>query len=672
MSSLNTCYDTSSSDDSECGPLWDSTDDSDSDNYPPKKKVKNLNKDISEEGGENGAAVSALLAGNSHEAITVTVDGDGTAHSRLFSNEGAAELCLQDEDLTAAGEGEEDDEDDVDDREPYEVRRFSNLRDVITYMDHYQQETMTHFTSFSRHGYFGEEKRIPNVQRGRIYFESLKGKCGMPIAYDGVPFIHVGRWSFGCHQGIDRNMKQKQQYHQKRKEKCKKEGIKLETRQRTSKKVNCPAEIYISHVVKFPQHEVSQSMVAENCLPSDQVRRSIKRKLSEQYKQNHVSIVCQHWYYVRIPHAWAHKGHPVLATISNTTESAEELVPSGTKVTLNAEAVARMYDKRKTSGEKVVIRTKEPVDGRVLDKIRELYKTGVQQEKDIRDCVAHYVKDELFAGKTQPPNIFRRFNPTHKDIANEITKAREELRVERLCEQRQVCSSFVSEIARLIPAVDEQETLDELQGQLQQLYELLKNSVPACVCPEDNVITETTIIEKEDSTSTCGSILLSEEAAIVIPQTIVHQQQRHHQQQQQQQQQHHHQQQQHQHHQLHPTQQQQQLQLGHPNSQLVHQGTTVLASTQQQHITIQTQPTITYQNYTVHPISTLNTMTGVGSLTHTISPVTHTIIPGTITAAINTINGQQQTYGIANLQPQSSGQFETNFGDGKFTSAAPW
>lgn len=36
----NNCDDTSSSDDSECGPLWESSDDSDSDASPPKKKNK--------------------------------------------------------------------------------------------------------------------------------------------------------------------------------------------------------------------------------------------------------------------------------------------------------------------------------------------------------------------------------------------------------------------------------------------------------------------------------------------------------------------------------------------------------------------------------------------------------------------------------------------------------
>ena len=69
------------------------------------------------------------------------VDEDGIARSKLFSMN-SDESCLQ---------GEEDD------REPYEVRRFSNFRDVISYMGHYEQETLTHFTSLSRNGKFGEE-----------------------------------------------------------------------------------------------------------------------------------------------------------------------------------------------------------------------------------------------------------------------------------------------------------------------------------------------------------------------------------------------------------------------------------------------------------------------------------------------------------------------------------
>ena len=70
----------------------------------------------------------------------------------------------------------------------------------------------------------------------------------------------------------------------------------------------------------------------------------------------------------------------------------------------------------------IVIRTKEPVDPSVLEKIRACFKEGIEDEKDIRQVINSFVKDELFAGKNPPPGIFRKYNPTHKDIANEIAK----------------------------------------------------------------------------------------------------------------------------------------------------------------------------------------------------------------------------------------------------------
>lgn len=72
----------------------------------------------------------------------------------------------------------------------------------------------------------------------------------------------------------------------------------------------------------------------------------------------------------------------------------------------------------------VVVRTKEPVDPMVLEKIRELYKEGVQDEPSIRKAINSFVTDELLAGKVKPPAIFRRYNPTYKDISNEIAKVK--------------------------------------------------------------------------------------------------------------------------------------------------------------------------------------------------------------------------------------------------------
>ncbi|XP_018017334.1 calcium-responsive transcription factor [Hyalella azteca] len=633
--------DTSSSDDSDCGPLWDSSDDSDSDRELPvlKKQKIELHKNVR---ASNGTGHEDA-ADNDLQMITVTVDESGTC-TKLFDEE------LDEEE---PHQTEEYEEIDSNGRDPYEVRRFSSLRDVITFMDHYQQETLTHFTSFSRHGAFGNEKQVPNVQRGRIYFESLKGKCGMPITYDGVPFIHMGRWSFTCHQGVDRNLKQKEQYQKKRKERCKKEGIKLETRSRISKKVNCPAEIYISHVVKFPQHAVQGGCSEDSSLPSDQVRRNVKRKLSEQYKQNSSDIICEHWYYVRIPMPWAHKGHPVLATVDDSWDAA---VPVGTKVTLNTDAVARLYDKRKSALQNVVVRTKEPVDPRVLEKIRSLYKEGVQDEKSIREALNTYVDEELLAGKAKPPPIFRRYNPTNKDIANEIVKAKEELRADRARHTREMCTSLVSEVAQLLPAVEDEQALQSAHELLSQLYELVKSAVPECISnPEEHVVTETTIGDKDASCS--GLILSDPSTTIVIPQPLTVQQQLQHdnpntrgqhltlqprlapvQQ-------------------HHPHQQQLRMQLDSSSSPLsLMSGTTVLRA-QDGSLHPAGQHTITYADYTsVQPLCP--TAAGVATV-HSISPT------------ITTLHGSHQpqhTYEIATIQPNGTLQYT----DRKITQLQTW
>ncbi|KAF2368715.1 Calcium-responsive transcription factor [Trinorchestia longiramus] len=652
--------DTSSSDDSDCGPLWESSDDSDSDEREPvRKKAKKAWQEDSDK--TEATDVQDAAAEGDLEMITMTVDENGDACTKLFEEAGQPEISTNQESQEIDSNG----------RDPYEVRRFSSLRDVITYMDHYQQETLTHFTSFSRHGAFGNEKQIPNVQRGRIYFESLKGKCGMPITYDGVPFIHMGRWSFTCHQGIDRNHKQKKLYLMKRKERCKQEGMKLEMRNRVSKKVNCPAEIYISHVVKFPQHAVCGGD-DHSSLPSDQVRRNVKRKLSEQYKHNPANIVCEHWYYVRIPMPWAHKGHPVLATVDDSWDAS---VPVGAKVTLNTDAVARLYDKRKNALQNVVVRTKEPVDPRVLDKIRELYKDGMQDERCIREAIAVYVDDELLAGKSKPPSIFRRFNPTNKDIANEIVKAKEELRAERVRQTRSLCSSLLSEAAHLLPAVEDETSLQAAHELLTQLYETVKAAVPDCISnPEEHVVTETTIGDKDTS---CSSILLSDPTAIVIPQTITvqHQPQQLHAQPDSRQQQHisvqHHQLTPIQHHQQQPQHhqhQQHRIQIDNTSSPVSIMGpTAVLTAAQDGSLHSTEQHTITYADYaTVQPLcpsmSAINTA-GVATV--------HTISPNNLSSTITTLQGShqpQQTYEIAAIQPNGALEYR----DRKITQVQTW
>lgn len=163
---------------------------------------------------------------------------------------------------------------------------------------------------------------MPNIEKGRIHYWSHTGKCGVPIEYDGVPFMHVGRWVLMCHQGQDTNKRHKEKYQiRKHIEQqasfffllaflhfhikfinrifiylllllitllmllllflkfysifgimqlitvlpiiLQESGVTPKSRNRTqvTKKVNCPAEIYVNHIMKFPQHKVHKVLL---------------------------------------------------------------------------------------------------------------------------------------------------------------------------------------------------------------------------------------------------------------------------------------------------------------------------------------------------------------------------------------------------------------------------
>lgn len=153
-----------------------------------------------------------------------------------------------------------------------------------------------------------------------------------------------------------------------------------------------------------------------------------------------------------------------------------------------------------------------------------------------------------------------------------------------------------------------------------------------CSNPIDNVISETTIEDKDESSSSAG-LLLSDQATLVIPRAISvpHQQI------------------------LDPSNTATLVHHHQPQHQQHHE--------QQPH-------TITYHNYTVHPINSINTLNAINTAG---TPTVHTI--NTTVNAINTINTlhpHQQTYELASIQPRNGAQFDTHFRTPKITNVSAW
>ena len=63
------------------------------------------------------------------------------------------------------------------------------------------------------------------------------------------------------------------------------------------------------------------------------------------------------------------------------------------------------------------------VDKRVINKIHELVGEGVQNVREMARHIRIYVKNDLFRGSLIPSSANRRFNPTLKDIRNQMYKA---------------------------------------------------------------------------------------------------------------------------------------------------------------------------------------------------------------------------------------------------------
>ena len=63
------------------------------------------------------------------------------------------------------------------------------------------------------------------------------------------------------------------------------------------------------------------------------------------------------------------------------------------------------------------------VDKRVINKIDELVGEGVQNIREMAQHIRIYVENDLFHGYSVPPSANRRFNPTLKDVRNQMYKA---------------------------------------------------------------------------------------------------------------------------------------------------------------------------------------------------------------------------------------------------------
>nr|CAB3261897.1 uncharacterized protein LOC100177484 [Phallusia mammillata] len=170
------------------------------------------------------------------------------------------------------------------------------------------------FVVLQKQKHYGSRDWNPTA-KCRVYWEhpTVDPDLSIPIQFDGQPFMFVGRKVMGCHQGIDKNREKKLKYYEQKKQNSDAGFFIKERKPRTSKKVNCPAQIYSLQIAKFPDYGVSANTSKDRRIASKQLREDL---------QNDVEVVYNSIYITKIPKLSDHKGHLVAGQIN------DEIVPA--------------------------------------------------------------------------------------------------------------------------------------------------------------------------------------------------------------------------------------------------------------------------------------------------------------------------------------------------------
>ena len=130
--------------------------------------------------------------------------------------------------------------------------------------------------------------------------------------------MHVGKWNLICHQGADQDQKLKYYLDRTNDPVTQMRRLKYKRRIRTAaiKNVHCPVEIYVSHIVKFPNFSVPDFGYQNNSIPGDSMRKVVKKRIVKAYQLKPNKLCKEFWYYVKLPYPECHEGHNVPIQVS--------------------------------------------------------------------------------------------------------------------------------------------------------------------------------------------------------------------------------------------------------------------------------------------------------------------------------------------------------------------
>ncbi|XP_068230195.1 calcium-responsive transcription factor-like [Palaemon carinicauda] len=207
-----------------------------------------------------------------------------------------------------------------------------------------------------------------------------------------------------------------------------------------TKKLNCPAQIRLREILRFPDFKVCENTPW---------RHKVQSKALKKAFQSRDVMTFHRCFVVSLPKIEQHENHLI--------EPADKPFTPGIK--------------RKRTG-----RAHEPVHPKIIQKIRDLTIDGVFGTKNIKEQVMEYAVDEL----SQEEGFSfesRRFNPRDQDIRNVVRKVQTDLRKAGSSLAEVHCSSILKDLGNIVTATGDEKYLEQLKTHLEYLRSAVKLKV---------------------------------------------------------------------------------------------------------------------------------------------------------------------------------------------------
>ncbi|XP_076057891.1 decapping enzyme, scavenger [Oratosquilla oratoria] len=188
------------------------------------------------------------------------------------------------------------------------VYTSTSLNEAQNWFELYKNETLSKWRVFRSTKSFGcTGLRADNVMKTKKILWSVKAKQGIGWSFDGVPRILVGKRQWMCHLGPDLCQKKKERY-KRQKEERKALGFACgKNRNRKSKKVGCPAMVYLTHLIRFPEYKVTVNRI--------RARKAASKRLKDDIMAGK-AIAAEHQFLLKLPDPSCHEGHPTCVVMA--------------------------------------------------------------------------------------------------------------------------------------------------------------------------------------------------------------------------------------------------------------------------------------------------------------------------------------------------------------------